>query len=136
MFRVSGIQIDPTILLPAGVTSIKRTSGGRHQLEVHHWFTVPIDLEVDCVCSVGLLTSASGASWTKAVSPIPKSAVTPPTPPGSGFMVHEPVSKAPAAGSGTESVSCNRVRYRYSGAPGWNPYNHPTSGNAANVSVT
>jgi hypothetical protein len=132
MFRVSGLQIDPTAQLPAGAPSItSTTTGAVHQLQVHSWFTVPIDIEVDCSCSMGLLTSASGAAWTKP-------ALIPPnlTPPSPGLMIHEPILKAATTATGSEVINCGKVRYRYPSAPNFNPDHSPLNGHTVIVSVT
>jgi hypothetical protein len=138
MFTFSGIQINPTVRIPGGGTGIgQNTRGAQYQLEIHHWITVPIDLDVDCNCSPGLLTFASGATCNKPASGIPKCTKhqgTIPLPPG--FFINEPISKVATALTGSELVSSYRVRYRYSHAAGWNPYHYPSGGHTVTVNVS
>jgi hypothetical protein len=51
-------------------------------------------------------------------------------------MIGEPISKAATTATGSEVISCGKVRYRYSGAPSFNPDHSPSNGHTVIVNVT
>lgn len=132
MFSVSGVSVKVTVTIPGAATSIDRyTIGAVHDLEVSNFFTIPIDIEVECGTSAGLVVFGSGPAWNRLVSSIPPKL----TMVGAAFNIHEPVLRSAVAGTGSDVISCHTLRYRWSGAGGWNPDHHPPSGHTVMVSV-
>jgi len=105
--------------------------GATHVLEVTNLSMVPVDMEAVGALTARLLVFASGATWTKPLQAIPVHGNPPPSP----SPINEPLLRPRNQGSGNETARCSQARWRNNGAPGWNPWHTPTSGNSVTLVV-